>query len=400
MAIPALSVGSYNRLKSQLAQYRATTGRDPSPQILQALMETDVSQAQARALQEEELASRKEAQTFQQEYQLGQAETQKSQFEKSLENQKTQFDKTFGLQSMQTAEQLALQRDQLRSQASAARMSGLVQLGETALTGASVLGQTEFGKNLFSGVGSGISNLLGTGQTAATTGGSAISTNFSPALTSDYGALETAGVSGVGTAASAGSSVVGGIAGGVSTAMPYYGLAKLGGAALTSTFDGSTVAGQVGESLSNPLNVEQYWVSEVAPNAPGVVKTALDALNPIAPIERFVSKVFSGGTILCTELHRQGLVSKQLVAHATVYKKRHLTEDNYQDYLRVFTPIVSKMQRSSFVSKLVAPYGKCLFNEVASKVSRKYKSTITGRVIFCLTWAFCKTVGRIHSWLS
>lgn len=394
MAIPALSVGSYNRLKSQIAQYRATTGRDPSTQVLQALMETDVSQAQQRALQDEELSVRKDAQTFQQTYQTSQAETQKEQFGLSLENQKKQFDKSFEFNSTNAADQLAIQREGLSAQADAAKTSGMIQLGQTAAMGAYLLKDTAIGTaatGALTATGKAISGALGFSGGASlgtsTVGGATLTTGLG-----EYGALEGAGMSGFGATATADGAAAGaGAAGSFSVAGPAA-IASYAGGEVGERVLGDAVGKKTGGDIGAIGAATATGFAIGGP--PGAVVGAV-----VGTVSRVINRIF-GGSILCTELYRQGLVTKQLVIMSTLYKKNYLEPEIYKGYLIVFTPIVNKMKSSSLVTKLMTPFGKCLFTELASKVSKKYKSTFTGKLVFAGTYALCKTVGRINSWIS
>jgi hypothetical protein len=75
--------------------------------------------------------------------------------------------------------------------------------------------------------------------------------------------------------------------------------------------------------------VEQTWLEEIAPNAPGAVKTGLDLLNPIAPLERF----FSGGSIICTRLHESGLLSSRELRKSIRLRKKFVSSNEYKGYL-------------------------------------------------------------------
>lgn len=360
MAVPVLSPSSYGRLKSRINQYRASTGRDMSPGMIQSLLEAEISQQAGRATEEAKLALNEK---------------------QVAQSQKIQL------------EDLELQRAQQSATARAARTSGLVQLGETALTAATMLGKTEFGKQAISKAGSAIG--MGSTQTAATTGSTSV--GFSPALTSEYGALETSGTSGVTSgsqvAATTGGSVAGGIAGGVATAVPYYGFAKAGGGLLRSQYGDETVAGQVGGSLSRPLNVEQFWTEELFPNAPGAVKVVEDALNPLAPLERIFSDVV--GTVICTELNRQGLLDTKVLKLAGLYRTRFLDAQTYNGYMRWAPTVVCWMKQSKLVTSLMRPIAVCWCLEAAHRlVPSRYKSSLFGKLVDVVIIPVCRFLGR------
>ena len=384
MAIPALSIGSYSRLRQQMAQYRAITGHDPSTQVLQAMMETEVSQAQTRSLQAEELNIRsrseerqEESQKFQENYMTSQAATQASQFERSRALQ----EQSQLTQASQFQESLALQKQQLSDQAKAAKASGMIQLGETAAVGAYLLKDTAIMQGLGRTIGGMLTPAAASAATAAGLSSAAVgSTAISGGLAAEYGALGTAGMTGYGVTA-AGGAGVGGAAVGTSAGLgATAGAAGLGG--LVGGAVGGAVAGETGSTVGTigGATAAGWYVGGPYGAVVGAVVGVI--------------QVVAGGSIVCTELLRQGLVSAHLVRSATVYKKRFVDEETYQGYLRIFGPVVKKMQSSKLVTRIITPIGVCAFTEMGSRVSKRYKSTLTGKVVLGVGQGICKLVGR------
>jgi hypothetical protein len=80
MAVPAISSSSFGNIKRKIAQYRATTGHDPSAEVIRGLVEADLQGQMALATSQEELNLRNK-----------QLETQATQFSSSQAQQKEEW---------------------------------------------------------------------------------------------------------------------------------------------------------------------------------------------------------------------------------------------------------------------------------------------------------------------
>jgi hypothetical protein len=171
------------------------------------------------------------------------------------------------------------------------------------------------------GLSSGASDVLfsegGSGAIEAGTG--ALATGGE--VEAGTGALST----GASTAGSTGGSVLGGIASGVSYAVPYYALAKLGGALGNKVFEGeksgflgNSYGKGISESLERPLNVEQYWAQKAGIDKGSGAQVALDLLNPLSAPERWISDQV--GTWICMEIDKHSSLSRMKGAALSIFK--------------------------------------------------------------------------------
>lgn len=182
-----------------------------------------------------------------------------------------------------------------------------------------------------------------------------------------------------------------GILGGVGTAVPYYGLAKAGGAIgqeilKDQKFDwtGPGYFKGISESLERPLNVEQYWAEKAG--APEIVKTIFDILNPLAPVERVVSDAV--GTVICTELHRQGyLTDEQLQKDAEFGKKQDM--ETLIGYRTWAVHVVRLMQKSRTVTAIVKPFALAWAKNMCGE------KNIIGQTINTIGIPICRLIGRM-----
>ena len=158
------------------------------------------------------------------------------------------------------------------------------------------------------------------------------------------GAIQPAATGAVAPGATTGS-VVSGIGSGVATAAPYYALAKAGGAIGREQFPKGTPGHKISESLERPLNVEQYWAKQAWGDVPAVER-ALDLLNPLAPLERWVSD--SLGSYLCTATTKHSGLDKESVQLLNTFKKyagKH-HKGVLEFYLRVGPRIVAAIEEA------------------------------------------------------
>ena len=187
---------------------------------------------------------------------------------------------------------------------------------------------------------------------------------------------ETGATAGTTAGATAGS-VVSGIASGVSTAVPYYGLAKLGGALVKGQAPEYTPLYHLGESLERPLNVEQYYAKE-AFGDDSTVQTVLDVLNPLAPLERWVSD--SLGTVICQELHRQGEVSEGELKWAVVFRRNHVSDIAYTGYRIWAKHVVNLMKTNRAFNRMFKPIALALVGQWVN-IARGKKGSLFQRVV-------------------
>lgn len=61
-----------------------------------------------------------------------------------------------------------------------------------------------------------------------------------------------------------------------------------------------------------------------------------------------------GTTIICTEAHRQGLITRSQLRRMHLYRARHMSDEQYEAYLVWATPVVALMRKSRIASVLVA----------------------------------------------
>ena len=102
-----------------------------------------------------------------------------------------------------------------------------------------------------------------------------------------------------------------------------------------------------------------------------------------------------GGTVICTELYRQDLISKNL--YNTVHKFTDTLPLTVKiGYYTWANGVVSLMQKSRLFTKLVLFITKPIMRDIASRVSKDYKPSIVGRVLYTIGEKVCNVIGCIR----
>lgn len=338
MATQALSGASTRNIMRYIKQHEATTGKKLSKATIDSLMRQELEVSAGRATQA-----------------------------RGLELQQEQFEQNKKVQD----EQLSIQRQKIESDASAAKASGYAQVGSTALTSAILLKDTAAGKAVSGTVGdlySGAKNLVTGGeavQTASTTQGA--TTGISEAATPAVGALASNAATSTttSTAASAGTKVAGGT----------FAAAGIGRAVFGAS--GDSTAKDIGT-----IGTAALYGTYLAPGIGTVIGAAVGVVYDLAADEL--------GTIICTELHRQGLISKKLLNLDHEYRVKFVDKEVYDGYLILAKPVVRWMQLSKIVTKVITPFAKAWAYEMASKIDTKRNGNILGKIINFIGQPICR----------
>lgn len=101
------------------------------------------------------------------------------------------------------------------------------------------------------------------------------------------------------------------------------------------------------------------------------------------------------GTVICTELHRQGYMADDIYKLDADYR-RMIGDEVYVGYRKMADPVVRLMKKSAAftwaVSKLALPWALEMAHVVAHK---KYKGHWLGKVIMTLGIPLCKKIGQM-----
>jgi len=105
-----------------------------------------------------------------------------------------------------------------------------------------------------------------------------------------------------------------------------------------------------------------------------------------------------GGTIICSELYRQGLMAADIYkadAAFGVYIREH-NPNVIIGYHYLCKPIVKLMQTSKTITTIVNIFAKPWSHEMAYQVGAKQESNMIGRIIMSIGIPICALVGAMH----
>jgi len=181
----------------------------------------------------------------------------------------------------------------------------------------------------------------------------------------------TAGIEGIATGASMAGAAMG-IAGGASIGR---GLANLVGSGSTTedigTIGGGAIAGFI---VGGPMG------SVIGAVIGGAVDFISDSL----------------GSIICTELSRQGFLNDKLLFEDHLWREFFVTDKEFRGYNRLARPVVKLMQKSRLFTYCMVPFVHSFALEAASRVNVKYRkdSNLLGKLIIKIGLPICRRFGN------
>jgi len=103
------------------------------------------------------------------------------------------------------------------------------------------------------------------------------------------------------------------------------------------------------------------------------------------------------GSVICTELLKQNLLSKDLYNLEAFYTDRYISEYTVNGYRFWAVPYVKLMRKSKLACKLMAPLATAWGTEVVSCYSKdkKIKGSILGKILRLSGEPLCYIIGRL-----
>lgn len=247
--------------------------------------------------------------------------------------------------------------------------------------------------------------MAGAGESVLTAGMSA----------APFHAIEAVGSSGAfgafGTTASTAAAANTGVAAGVAQASEAAALGLWSSAQAGVTSAATTTAGAAAATatetsmltmLSNSLSTVGAFVpfaglafmgmGFVAPELTGKITDTIGDIGET--IWEAISAPFSG-SVVCTELHRQGYIPWDVLMYENIARIKYLSEGEYKGYLKIFTPVANRMKTSKLLTKIMKPFGVGVARELASKVSYHKGSTL-GKITLALGLPVCSLVNEMN----
>lgn len=102
-----------------------------------------------------------------------------------------------------------------------------------------------------------------------------------------------------------------------------------------------------------------------------------------------------GGSIICTELYYQGYISKRVLVLDGEHRLKNIDDDTYNGYVKWAKYIVSAMKKSKTVTKIVAPIGRAWAYEMAHRMDSRIPGSVFGKVLMKIGVPICRLIGKI-----
>lgn len=239
---------------------------------------------------------------------------------------------------------------------------------------------------MVSGVGTlatGAASTYGVGKSLGWWGGAsaaAPATGVSAGMTTAAGVTEGEMVAS--SAAESGASAAGGTSAGMGIGMGS-GIA----AAITAGIYGPSIAESKG--MNPTLAKAMFRGPEAVLGSAAEHVAGKGAGWVIEPVGHFGDLIVKGtSTIICTELHRQNMITDRQRRYGMMFGKK-VGEEVYQGYLIAATPVVERMRRSRSYTLLIAFFALPALREIAHRVNPREKGSLFGTCVLHFGIPYC-----------
>jgi hypothetical protein len=128
------------------------------------------------------------------------------------------------------------------------------------------------------------------------------------------------------------------------------------------------------------------------------IGTIIGSMTPLGPIGGviggLVGDIVGGDSVICTELHRQGLLASDVYALDSTYGRTKVSANVMTGYHSFGIPIAQAMAKSSFITSLIKPFATAWANEIAHKMQpHAYAPDLLGKIIFAIGVPVCAAIG-------
>ncbi len=114
-----------------------------------------------------------------------------------------------------------------------------------------------------------------------------------------------------------------------------------------------------------------------------------------------IGDILGGGSVICTELYSQGIISSELLSKDVAYARANFSNTIMKGYWLWAIPYVRWMRRSSFATKLITIGAIPFCNQITGT-----KKNLLGKIVFAIGVPLCWTLGtlvelreRANSWV-
>lgn len=247
---------------------------------------------------------------------------------------------------------------------------------------------------------------IGSAAGAAMAGGATFGEGISQGLTSLGSKVGGFLSGGVGEAAgSVSGNAAGSTAAGAAASTGGAAASDAGGTFSSRLTSGSTLGGAAGVGLGTAAatlltggDVETAAKSGAGSAAGYAVGTALSGGNPIGGmIGGALGGVVGGGSVICTELHRQGLISTEQLVVDTNFARQNLSMTIIRGYWLWAKPYVRLMRRDCMTGRVSTRIALAVFSRrydsILFDIGAETKFSMSGHLIRHIGEAMCYAIG-------
>lgn len=354
----------FRRVRQQTAQFRATTGRDIHPALLEKLLEAETSAILNQQLGVAEFESREKFR----------------------------------------AGQLELAEEEIEAKGQASAVSGLAQLGTTAFIGRELLKKgapaVAGGTVTAPTVGAGAQQVTAEIATGAVGTAPAVTPAVAGAEVGVGGAATTAGATGTTATAGTGAATTaaaGGAAPGLLTsAAGLLGPIGVGAGAGQLIFGGER--GLIGKGEATQTAgaagggaLAGAYVGAQAGSVGGPVGAVIGAAAGLIINEA------SKSSVICKELNRQGYIPDEILKLDGEFRKEYISDNVYAGYLSWANTVVKWMKKYPTVTTIVKPIGVAWAYEMAHRKDPHIcDGNILGKILLKVGVPICWVINKIR----
>lgn len=247
--------------------------------------------------------------------------------------------------------------------------------GAVNLTRAGIeIGRTKIGAAAYKKIGERSRGILGIG---AKGGGATSAAGLFPIIPGGAGA-------GVAAATAGGGLAIGGAGAGVAAAKVGAGI-------------GLKTAGASALSIAGPASIGAFVGEKVGGKTGAIVGGAATGFAFGGPVGGAIGAVVglaSGGTVICTELHRQGYIPVRVLGLDSHKLHDDIDEETYSGYMRWAPYIVKGMRKSKIITWFIKPFGVGWAYHMAHKLDSSIPDSLIGKVLYKIGVPACKWLGQ------
>lgn len=401
----ATSKNMLRKLNQYISSYEATKGRKPSPQLVQSFLEAELESQYARAGQDRALGL--------QEKELGLRESERKDAASAAKMSGAVQVASLGAQGYLGYKYLTKPSPGTGGTPSVApnsapQVSGSSMAPTTerapSVTGqvAPVVGSTPTQEGIASGMGgtpvgesgvqlpSGAVTDVGSLLASKAITASSLAPAYGGTVVGETGVqLASGGVADVSSLTGASSSA------GATSAAPAGALSYAGPAA--AGYGVGSIVGKTVAKSETLTDITPWGGTKTEGTMSGAAAGALVGnmiLPGVGAIIGGVAGAIGGGSVICTELERQGLLSKEVLDLDGEHRLKYIDDATYIGYVRWAKYIVAIMQKYPVVARLVAPIGRAWAYEMASRMDSSIPGSQLGKVLMKIGVPICRWLGR------